>query len=244
MLSSYHLFFGSFDAIVIIASIFILFPNEYPEYRQAAVQQLFWTSERFSAMQERNPLARSAQGVIRTIQAKVIKAIGYDMTPPASSLDSAPSSKTNTITNHDTPATTTTRGTNESATPPASLSTNQGPGDNLASLAPSLSASVGSVDPTTASTGAGVDPSATDWSMDMLANIAPMYPTSDLIFNDLSGIPDSMMGVAGDSQLLPLGDIDIMAMPWQFGGGFGDDAVWQYLNQLYPGTSSSGGQDR
>lgn len=71
-------------------------------------------------------------------------------------------------------------------------------------------------------------------SMDELASLAPMYPTYDLIFNDLNVVDDG---------LLPLGDVpaltdnDAQAMPWHFGGGFGEDTVWQLLNQYEPGTS-------
>lgn len=74
------LFFGSFDAIVLIASVYILFPHEHAEYTGSILQHFQWTIERFSAMQDRNPLAKSAQGVLRAIVARFKKAIS-NVTP-------------------------------------------------------------------------------------------------------------------------------------------------------------------
>lgn len=211
---SYNLFFGSFDALVMLATIYIIFPQEHPEMKQSALNQFHWTIERFSAMQERNPLARSAQGVLKAILVKFTRAINSTAEPSAS----APSSVT--------PAS--TRGTADSTT--STISSARGFGDQgSTALLTSNEEREGTrgdlptfaVPPMTMGRG--------DWSMpsmDTLASLAPLYPTYDLIFNDLNVVDDGMP---------PLGD----AMPWQFGGHLGEDTVWQLLNQYEPGTSGS-----
>ena len=84
-----------------------------------------------------------------------------------------------------------------------------------------------------------------DWSMEWLASLAPMYPTYDLLINDPGVVDDGMMmpplGGNGEVDVPPATmtgcDGDDGLLPWQFGGGFGEDTVWQFLNQYEPGTS-------
>lgn len=189
-----------------LSSIYMVFPTEYPEYKQRALQQFHWTIERFSAMQDRNPLARSAQGVLRAIFAKFTKAIS--LTPEAPVGGPTPPST------HGTTPT-------SSSNPPGSRPFDQGLIMNEA-------------EPATFS-------SATDWTMpslDVLSSLQPMYPTYDLLFNDLNVIEDgtgtSTVPLAADPSLPTAGGD---SMPWHFGGGFGEDTVWQFLNQYQPGTS-------
>nr|RBR02174.1 hypothetical protein FVER53263_04827 [Fusarium verticillioides] len=72
---NFMLFFASFDAIVLLASVYILFPREHTEYTDKTIEHFQWTIERFSAIQERNPLAKSAQGVLRAIVARFKRAM-------------------------------------------------------------------------------------------------------------------------------------------------------------------------
>lgn len=72
---NYLLFFGSFDAIVLIASVYIMFPHEQTELTDSISEHFQWTVERFIAMQDRNPLAKSAQGVLRAIIARFKKVL-------------------------------------------------------------------------------------------------------------------------------------------------------------------------
>ncbi|KAJ3555855.1 hypothetical protein NPX13_g10268 [Xylaria arbuscula] len=57
---TYSLFFGTFDAVVMVASIYILFPKEHLEMLDQARQHFQWAVDRFEKMAERNHLARSA----------------------------------------------------------------------------------------------------------------------------------------------------------------------------------------
>lgn len=198
------LFFGSFDAIVLIASLYILFPHEHPEFKASVYQHFQWTIERFSAMQDRNPLAKAAQGVLKAIVARFKNAVessakGSDVIDCGTSDTPTSEARSNLDTN--------LAATN--STPDSSL----GMGDGYTYPQPSMQ---------------------TYWTMppsDSLAGIAPMFPTHDLLFNDLSAVPDDMLLPAKlDGQ--PALDADDSA--WQFGGDWGDDTVWRLLNQYHP----------
>lgn len=204
-----------------LSSIYTIFPREYPEYKQRALQQFHWTIERFSAMQERNPLARSAQGVLKAILAKFTAAIS--MTPEAAASFAGPTPPSTT------PGTTPTSSNN-----------------NPASTRPFDQGLIMNEPEQTAFSSASAD-----WTMpslDALASIQPMYPTYDLLFNDLDVFPDGSMPLTTDTSLSTAPTTTTTAapasttsgadsMPWHFGGGFGEDTVWQFLNQFQPGTS-------
>lgn len=72
---SFQLFFGTFDAVVLMASIFILFPKDNSEYIPAALQHFQWAVERFEAMSERNRLAAAARRVLQAIHYRLVKAL-------------------------------------------------------------------------------------------------------------------------------------------------------------------------
>lgn len=72
----FSLFFGTFDAIVMMASIYILFPKEHPDLMQKALQHFHWAVKRFEAMATRNPLAKSALGVLHAICQRMTRSLG------------------------------------------------------------------------------------------------------------------------------------------------------------------------
>ncbi|KAL2184853.1 hypothetical protein L209DRAFT_765716 [Thermothelomyces heterothallicus CBS 203.75] len=76
MYKTFSVFFGTFDAIVLMASIYILFPKEHPDMVPRAVQHFHWAVERFKAMSTRNSLAKSALGVLHAIYVRMTKALG------------------------------------------------------------------------------------------------------------------------------------------------------------------------
>ncbi|KAK5997140.1 hypothetical protein PT974_02493 [Cladobotryum mycophilum] len=224
---NFHLFYGSFDAVTMIAAIYILFPYEHRELRDSAMQHFQWTVERFSAIQERNVLARSALGVLRAIVARVTKAIS----------NCAPSTLSTTSTNGNaTDSPRLTRGTMES-TPGSAYSTANGEHGSASASGPTASTTTnGSREDTSPFTAEAVQ---TDFTISpegtmSFAGIAPIFPLSDIIYNDLSvfGDSDLLQSLEQNPPIDPLG--------WQFGGDFGQDTVWQFLNQNPPGTHDSG----
>ncbi|KAM4059876.1 fungal specific transcription factor [Hirsutella rhossiliensis] len=187
---SFVLFFGSFDAIVLISSVLILFPLEQPELRDKCTEKVYWAIERLAAIQERNPLAKSAQGVLRAILTKLTRAVGSQARAPAG-------------------VTSTNSSSNDGDDPWGVFSH-------------------------------GTGPESSDWGVppaEMLAAMAPVFPTSDLIYHDLTAMQD--VGEAGPTTAAPT-----TTFGWQFGGDLGEDTVWQMLNQFQPrGTADGGAAD-
>jgi hypothetical protein len=157
------LFFGAFDAIVLIASIYILFPEQHPEHRLLAVTHIHWAIERFATMQHRNPLARSAQGVLRAISGRFTKALGSSGPDEAEKrcFKRGPSETTSAdLDGKQLPELMDNGAGSESTEDSAGL---QVPGETwLSAFAP-----------------------------DGLSSIMPTFATSDLIFNDLAAVQDN-----------------------------------------------------
>lgn len=225
----FHLFFGSFDAVVVIASIFILFPHESPELRDSAVRRFHWTIAKFEAIREHNSVARAAQGVLTAIQSRFIKAVGNDT--PGLSPDP------------------------DAASPPAQIDDNtpesvqtapragSGSGASMNSLSLGISPSDGSSSATgTWGGGGGAADGVSAWSLpeDSLSALAPMYPTSDLLFNDLvakygdaggGSLADCTIDTVDAQQTAG----DAFGMACQFDGDFAaDNTFWQFMNQFNP----------
>lgn len=196
---NFMLFFSSFDAIVLIASVYILFPQEHAGLTSKILEHFQWTIERFSAMQERNPLAKSAQGVLRAIVVRFKRAVAKAESASLSSTGSK-----------------STAGSSGLA-PPTSTpgSPSLGTVADLAGLTQSQPAA---------------------WRTPPADGLAPFFPTGDLIYNDLAAGPDGMVLPLGSTE----GEIGGEDLLWpQFGGDWGDDTVWQMLNQ-FPATGDGG----
>ncbi|KAF6840475.1 fungal specific transcription factor domain-containing protein [Colletotrichum plurivorum] len=216
---NFSLFFGSFDAVVLMASIYILFPKENLDLAGSAMQHFHWTTERFEAMQERNPLAKSAKGVLQAIFVKFKKAVGNPAPPPSmSSMISQ------------TPASTTESSSSVSAR--GSVSTSAATADTPASKSSTVAT------PTSLQTGPETSsyplPSShSEWTVQNswdFTSIAPLFPMGDLIYHDLNGIPEDGSLPAWGAATPPL-----PPAPGQtFEGDFGNDSVWNLLNQYDP----------
>ncbi|CAK7209541.1 hypothetical protein SCUCBS95973_000475 [Sporothrix curviconia] len=73
---TFSLFFGTFDSLVLMAAIYILFPKEHPELLPEAIQHYRWSVQRFEVMMEHYSLARSALGVLHAIYLRLRKTLG------------------------------------------------------------------------------------------------------------------------------------------------------------------------
>ncbi|KAI1766841.1 hypothetical protein GGR53DRAFT_180964 [Hypoxylon sp. FL1150] len=73
---TFTLFFGTFDAVIMLASVYILFPKEHAELLPKVRQHFDWAIERFEKMSGRNRLAQAALGVLRAIYIRFKKAVG------------------------------------------------------------------------------------------------------------------------------------------------------------------------
>ncbi|KAI1427600.1 Orotidine 5'-phosphate decarboxylase [Xylaria sp. FL1777] len=269
---TYSLFFGTFDAVVMVASIYILFPRENPELLDQARQHFQWAVDRFEKMGERNHLARSALGVLKAIWIRFKKAVGHGFltchctemakaeTEAASrwlaSLSEGHSSASSTHRTSQDTSTTSVLSCSAQPTPPTDLTT------------PISAGAAGPTPPSIPSDhGALLSP---EWTLPTdfdFGSIMPMYPMGDIAYNDLTGVLGASVGGGGTSAVPPelwattaaaessaesannnaepstaingLGMPGLHTMlasqeqfPWQFGGEFGTDTIWNVLNQF------------
>ncbi|KAB5585457.1 fungal-specific transcription factor domain-containing protein [Coniochaeta sp. 2T2.1] len=251
---TFSLFFGTFDAIVLMASIYILFTREQPELVRPAMQHFQWGIERFEAMSERNALARAALGVLHAIHIRLKKSLNLTSAssvlpslqqPQVAKVGTGPGSTPSDNASPDTVAF--GNGTAGSSTSASVVGGTTGSGSLGSAVTPTTVSSGGGdfyqqQDGVGGGGGGGFDwnlPSNFDWS-----SIQPIYATGDLVYNDLVGIRDGSDGQvqsqwagmgggagvgAGGGQQQQQGQ-----QPWQFEGDFGNDSVWNLLNQYTP----------
>ncbi|KAI0878574.1 hypothetical protein GGS24DRAFT_398362 [Hypoxylon argillaceum] len=269
---TYSLFFGTFDAVVMVASIYILFPREHPELLDQARQHFQWAVDRFEKMAERNHLARSALGVLQAIWIRFKKAVGHGFlnchcsetaraeTEAASRwLSSQSEAHASSASSHQT-----SHAATSANSVPSSSSTQPTPTAELNT--PLDSGGTGPSPPSALSdNGALLSP---EWTLPTdfdFSSIMPMYPMGDIAYNDLTGVLGASIGGssappaaswAGPETSSPgiptvapppqqatpttgLGMPGLHTMPisqeqfpWQFGGEFGTDTIWNVLNQF------------
>jgi len=265
---TYSLFFGTFDAVVMVASIYILFPKEHPEMLDQARQHFQWAVDRFETMAQRNHLARSALGVLQAIWIRFKKAVGHGFLSCHCSVAARAETEAATrwLTSQSEAhrvsydATTTATATVTSARSPSSTQ----PTPNTEVTAPPSTGGTGPSPPSIQ-----VDPSLVgqEWTLPAdfdFGAIVPMYPMGDIAYNDLTGVLGSMpeggppttstsswvgAGTTIKAESTPSTDaagttpggygmpgLHTMALgqefPWQFGGEFGSDTIWNVLNQF------------
>ncbi|KAJ0280222.1 hypothetical protein COL940_006359 [Colletotrichum noveboracense] len=211
----------NFDAVVLMATIYILFPKENLDMAGSAMQHFHWTTERFEAMQERNPLAKAAKGVLQAIFVKFKKAVGNPAPPPSLSSIAA-----------QTPASTTESSSSISAR--GSVSTTANTADTPVSKSSTVATPTSL--PTAPETSSYPLPSShSEWTMPNswdFTSIAPLFPMGDLIYHDLNGVPeDGSLPAWGAATPPP------PAAGQTFEGDFGNDSVWNILNQYDPTTA-------
>jgi hypothetical protein len=237
----------------LVSSIYILFPKEHPELVANAMQHFRWAVERFEAMSERNALARSALGVLRAIRIRLEKSLAKAGHDPSASPDEEDGLVGARPQVGFTGSETTASPSLHSAPSLRSSSSFAGPSSTPGSVVDLLSAPLAPpslYEPPQQpqqQPDAGFDlwspPADFDW-----ASIQPIFATGDLIYNDLAGASglrawDDLSGVSGglttahDSRNnagngASDGTPVATDQPWQFEGDFGNDSVWNLLNQF------------
>lgn len=79
---AFNLVFATFDATVIVAALYILFPRENPEYLQASRRCVQWALERLQAMKAQSSLAASAYTAVNGIYQKFLASIPDPVVSP------------------------------------------------------------------------------------------------------------------------------------------------------------------
>lgn len=208
----FQLFFGTFDAVVLMASIFILFPRDNAEYVSDALQHFQWAVERFETMSERNRLAAAARGVLHAIHVRLKKALGVGCgaaipspTPPAL----APTAATNTsnsagassASSKETPASSASADPHAGSTAAAGASPSLTSSDTRTSSIFTTPGGGGEqyfggppIDPSLSSGGVAPGPAphaGDEWALPEgfdWGSIQPVYAMADVAYNDLMGI--------------------------------------------------------
>ncbi|KAI0202615.1 hypothetical protein F4808DRAFT_67950 [Astrocystis sublimbata] len=215
---TYSLFFGTFDAVVMVASIYILFPREHLELLDQARQHFQWAVDRFEKMAERNHLARSALGVLQAIWIRFKKAVGHGFlacrcansaqaeTEAATRWLNAQSEAhaASTAASTASPSATSTTQShilNHRASHDASASatgTGTGTCSTQASSGTELSTPLGTgPSPSSVTPDSFVGP---EWTLPTdfdFSTIMPMYPMGDIAYNDLTGVHGAEIGGGG-----------------------------------------------
>ncbi|KAG7107800.1 Oleate activated transcription factor 3 like protein [Verticillium longisporum] len=218
---NFLLFFGSFDAVVLMASIYILFPKENIELASTALQQFQWTQERFEAIADRNRLANSARGVLQAIYKKFRKVIENQLPPRSStsSLSRTPGSTADSLAS--ARESVSTGLTNFDTSPPMDAHDMD---DKHMVMPPDGAADAAYPPP---------QPQVpTDWSMPAnfdFANMAPLFPMNDIITHDLNIVGGGMAWSP------PSAPAHQHMVPGMFEGDFGGDSFWSLMNQYEPG---------
>ncbi|KAI2617465.1 hypothetical protein GGR54DRAFT_208057 [Hypoxylon sp. NC1633] len=254
--TTFSLFFGTFDAIIMAASIYIIFPKEHSEMLPKVRQHFEWAIDRFEKMSSRNRLAQAAIGVLHAIYVRFKKAVGpgFLIKTGCSDVSGSGSSYAG---GSDTTTTHTPKSVSVGPSPSEPSPRIQNMGTSLASAnerGGSVSESTG-LTPASAgvadSNGNNIFASA-DWSLPTdfdFSSIMPMYPMADIAYNDLTAVPGVGEGAAAATwpeTPFPIApgltagagsgavgeDQQQQQGAWQFGGEFGNDTLWTILNQF------------
>lgn len=273
---TFSLFFGTFDAIIMIASIYILFPKEHVELLPKVRQHFEWAIERFETMAKRNRLAQAALGVLHAIYVRFKKAVGCGFLMGKGGGDcevvggSATTGSAASASDMQTPNSVSVSVVSETSQNLGGGVSNMGGNSSTNNLPTTAEDHQGGSTGLTPASGADTSSmfAGTDWSLPTdfdLSSIMPIFPMGDIAYNELTAVPTNGVGGVGDpiptttwgdaftgattatvntmeGGLAGTGMAGLVGgggegeeqqpMAWQFGGEFGNDTLWNILNQF------------
>lgn len=256
----FNLVLSTFDAIVMVAAIYIVYPLENQEYLGDALQHFEWAMERFDKMSERNDMAKQALGVLQAIHVRLVRTLelkdGKRALPspkfPGSSVgwEQQRTASTTSLTHSQPSRASSATGSNGSAPSSAksshAVATNYPDYSNiqpeLRSLAPPPPSMLNQT--SYQSTNHGWAPQypqplvpGLETQNYNLGNMATLQPLHDLLFNDLVCTPDAAVPADADATAFyGNGGGNAATIPWQFEGEFKNDSFWTFMNQQFPTT--------
>lgn len=236
---------NTFDAIVLVAAIYILHPCENKEYLDDALQHFEWAMERFETMGNRNSMAMGALGVLKAIYGRLKKALSRSIITENAPIKIEPIMHNGSNpSSHSPQMTTPDSGSYASSGHQSISSASTNPSSHSNSMSNSNSIPLPNQDlalnpspytlPTISNLTQQLTTQAPEWesfpgtvpmpSYDF-SSMAPLQPTHDLLFNDLNGfatpggtgLQGGWMGAGNGAQ-------------WQFEGDFGNDSFWGFMN--------------
>jgi len=257
----FALVLNTFDAIILIAAVYILHPYENRSDLDDALQQFEWGKERFQMMSSRNAMAKAALGVVKAIHLRLKKALNQQ--PPTPGPGPSTSSTPEIIGGGaGTPNMLPTPSTHPSISSASSSSytntnSNSNPGSGSTYTLPTISNLTSP--PATTSAPPSWDPFPTSFDF---SSMPPLQPMHDLVYNDLgawtgdevdvdtSTLDPSLSGIGGGNAggAYEMGRWDVNGIGiaggagmagsagqnWQFEGDFGSDSFWGFMNSYNP----------
>lgn len=247
----FSLVLNTFDAIVLVAAIYILHPRENSEDLDDALQHFEWGMERFETMGSRNSMAKSALEVLQAIYMRLKKVLAQ---PKSLKIESSmgiptPESSTTTpqsqghhpsmssISTTSTTPTSTSATVNSASTPsgytlPTISNLTEGPNTSSVSLTTATVAPSSGWDTYTHIPQIGLQAMGID-----IPSLAPLQPMHDLLFNDLGTYnagSGAAAGVTGDIDPALWNNNLVGQQKWQFEGDFANDSFWGFMNSYQP----------
>lgn len=231
----FHLIFSTFDAVVLVAAIYIMYPRENTQHLDDTVLHIEWALQRFERMSKYNRSAKSGLGVLQALQMRLKKALrasprtigqsnnlSSGMTPSLLESSIMSSLPRQSSSNHSYPSHLGTVPGNSTMDLP------RGSGECQTHLPP----------PEVNYNNAAMYPISLDWApvaSTPVMNTAfefglstPLRPLHDLVYNNLEGellANRTQPTLPASNQML----FDANAA-WQFGGDFQDDSFWNFMN--------------
>jgi hypothetical protein len=236
----HSLVLNTFDAVVLVAAIYILHPSENREDLDDSLQHFDWAMERFQVISVRNSMAGGALNVLRAINVRLKKALAkplpqtYSSNSSIASSNPSPAMPTPDSSNYTKPEYTSSSHPSISSASTTSLA-NQSNGTATTQYTLPTISNLTEATPTTSvawESFSGAMPMAPSFDF---SSMAPLQPMHDLLYNDL-GTVDSAIDPA-----LVNGSLDINTGnwnpnananggQWQFEGDFGNDSFWGFMN--------------
>jgi len=234
---TFSLVLNTFDAIVLVAAIFILHPLENRDILDDTLQHFEWGMERFEVMGARNATAKSALGVLKAIHVRLKKALDVgktttlQATQPVQSAPSVPSA----------PSSTTTVSISPPIPHPSAYPYNfpQGTPQDTSSISSTTPNGTIYTQPTISNlTETNTSPLSNAWdnysAIDVRnsnytnynQSMVPLQPMHDLL-SGLSTIGNSANMI--DPQLMEFADPTIVGA-CQFEGDFENNSFWGFMN--------------
>jgi len=221
---TFSLVLNSFDAIVLIAAIYIMFPYENRDDLEDSLQHFEWGMDRFKVMSGRNNLARSALGVLKIVHHHLKRALNGTKPAITQINNSTPSTIVSSppITTYGSYNYNITRNTPHGSLSSDSSAVNDSQYPQQVSM-PNLGG--GSVNN-------GWDNYAGAMQVphgyNLGYSITPLQPMHDLLDRGLA--PSGVSAPMIDPQLMELtGNVNSNGS-WQFEGEFTNDSFWGFMN--------------
>lgn len=238
----FSLVLNTFDAIILVAAIYILHPHENKEDLDDTLQHFDWAMERFQVISSRNAMANAALSVLKAISLRLKKALSRAKSTeitstPYNDQSSSTTTPDSVVQPYPTPH-------SHPSISSASTTSSTNVNNNSSQYTLPTISNLTEATPVTAGLNPSWDAFTGPVSMPNydFSNMAPLQPMHDLLFNDL-GTVDSGIDLNNTGYDLQnrssawLGGAAAQGtngQQWQFEGDFGNDSFWEFMNSYNP----------